>query len=66
MFSTLYGAGGAMGLSPRQVDECSLWQLMSAVDGYAKAHGAEEKEGAPEEDEYWAAIDRHLINRTRP
>lgn len=48
-----------MGLSPRQVDECSLWQFMAAADGYAKAHGAEEKTEAPTEDEYWDTVLKH-------
>ena len=32
-----------MGLSPRQVGECSLWQFMAALDGYGRAQGWKER-----------------------
>lgn len=38
-FSSFYGIGAAMGLSPREVGECSLWHFMAALDGYGRANG---------------------------
>ena len=43
-----------MGLSPRAVDDCSLWQLAAAADGYARAHGGEDRP-ALTDDEFEAA-----------
>lgn len=42
-----------MGLSPRQVDDTSLWQFAAANDGYAEAH--DPPDGAMSEDEIAAA-----------
>lgn len=38
-----------MGMSPRQVDDLSLWQFSAASDGYADAHST--SDGAMSEDE---------------
>lgn len=32
-----------MGLSPREVGECSIWHFMAALDGYGRAQGWKEK-----------------------
>lgn len=38
--------GAALGLSPRQIDDMTLWEFNCCVTGFAKANGAEDK--APE------------------
>lgn len=41
-----------MGMSPADVDACSLWQFQAAADGYRRAHMSEEeraRELSPEE-----------------
>jgi len=40
------------------VDECSLWQLSAAVDGWNSVHGAEDTP-AMTFDEYERLIERH-------
>lgn len=36
----------------------SLWELSACADGWAKAHGAQEKPEAPSEEEFLARIGR--------
>lgn len=45
-----------MGYSPPEVDQMSLWQFMSAVDGYVKANNPESAKEltADEEADLWA------------
>lgn len=37
-FQDLYGIGAVLGYTPAQVNEMSVWQLMVAYNGYAKAN----------------------------
>jgi hypothetical protein len=39
----IYGAGAAIGFSPQQVNEMSVYQFIAAVDGYVSAHSPEDK-----------------------
>ncbi len=39
-FAAIYGTGAAMGFSPQQINEMSLWEYTAAVDGWMKANGA--------------------------
>lgn len=32
-----------MGLSPKQVGECGLWQFMAALEGYGRSQGWKEQ-----------------------
>ncbi|MBZ9653549.1 hypothetical protein [Phyllobacterium lublinensis] len=41
-WSGYYAAGAAMGFSPRQIDEMSLWEFGAVIDGYKRANGVEE------------------------
>lgn len=43
-----------MGFTPQQVDAMSMWQFMAAIEGYAKANGAEDSEKPSEEFLDWA------------
>lgn len=45
-----------IGYTPTQINDMSIWQYMSAVEGYAKAHNPDSaKELSPsEEAELWA------------
>ncbi|MBB2973945.1 hypothetical protein [Mesorhizobium sp. RMAD-H1] len=45
-WSTYLKAGMAMGLSPRDVDDCTMWEFMCALEGFREAHG--EKRNARE------------------
>jgi len=56
-FAQIYGAGAAMGFTPQQVGDMSMWQFMAAADGYAKAHGAEDSEKPSDEFLDWALGD---------
>ncbi|KSV79567.1 hypothetical protein N185_00110 [Sinorhizobium sp. GW3] len=42
-WSTYYGAGIVMGMTPRQVDECTLWEFASCSDGFRKANETQEQ-----------------------
>lgn len=39
-----------MGWTPSDVDECSLWTLRRACDGWVRANGGEKAEAPSEED----------------
>lgn len=43
-----------MGFTPQQVGDMSVWQFMSAADGYAKANSAEDNEKPDEDFLTWA------------
>lgn len=40
-FASFYGNGAAMGFTPQQVRQMSLWQFRAAASGYARANDAE-------------------------
>lgn len=42
-WSTYYGAGIVMGMTPRQVDECTLWEFACCSEGFRKANETEEQ-----------------------
>ena len=44
-----------LGFTPCEVDQMSLWEFEACMAGYAKANGADEKPGAPSDDEFMAA-----------
>ena len=52
----MYGNAAVMGFTPRDVDRMSFAQLMAAVDGWARAHGREDKPPPPTDEEYYAAM----------
>lgn len=53
-FGAIYGAGAAMGFTPQQVDQMSMWQFMAAADGYSKANSPDTGAlSAKEADELW-------------
>jgi hypothetical protein len=45
----IYGAGAVMGFTPQQINEMSVWQFMSAFDGYVKHHAPDDGKLTPEE-----------------
>ena len=57
-FATIYGAGAAMGFTPQQVGEMSVWQFMAALDGFAKANSSDDGKtlSAAEEESLWEAV----------
>lgn len=59
----MYGMGAAIGFTPQQVDEMSMWQFYTAIDGYVKAHGAEDDSlTSKEQDELWAMVQRKMMH----
>lgn len=50
-----------MGYSPQQVNEMSMWQYLSAVDGYVKGNDpdAAKELSAQEVDDLWALVTMH-------
>lgn len=48
-----------MGLSPRQVDELSLWEFTVAAEGYDIANGGDEKSKPPSEAEHDALMAKY-------
>ena len=44
-----------LGYTPQQVDDMSIWQFVSACEGYADAHNPEDQNSlsAAEADELW-------------
>jgi hypothetical protein len=57
-FAAIYGNGGAMGFTPQQVDQMSMWQFMAALEGWVKSNSTDEDEGkgtmgAQQADEIW-------------
>jgi hypothetical protein len=55
----MYGNGAAMGFSPRQVDEMSLWEFQAVMDGWGRSQGVETKAAPPSPEEHRARLERH-------
>jgi hypothetical protein len=45
--AALYGNGAVIGLSPREVDATSFWQLLAAIEGFAAANTPSKGPKAP-------------------
>lgn len=61
MASAIYGNGAVMGLSPAEIDSCSLWQYTAAAAGYRKAHGGDnDGVSADEADELWKGVQERM------
>lgn len=55
---TLYVNGAIMGFTPQQVNEMSIWQYVTAWEGYVKHHsGDEEKMSSKESEELFAWLE---------
>lgn len=54
-FAAIYGTGAAVGFTPQDVRQMSIWQYQSAIDGYVAANYPEEdgKLSTREQDEIW-------------
>lgn len=48
--ASLYGAGAAIGFSPEQVKDMSIWEFNAALVGYANAHSSADKNKLSEEE----------------
>lgn len=46
-------------MTPRQVDELSLWEFAAAVEGWNRAHGSEPEAPAPSADEHDALVEKY-------
>lgn len=46
-----YRAGGALGLSPRDIDALTLAELSAVIEGFRRFHGADEA-AEPDMDEF--------------
>lgn len=58
-FETLYGLGAIIGLSPRQVDELTEWELSAAVDGWRAANCPDAGPKPPTPDEHDALVAKY-------
>ena len=54
-FADIYGTGAAIGFTPQEVNEMTMWQFMAAVDGYVTANSSEDNKGMSkkEQDDVW-------------
>lgn len=54
--SEVYGSGIIMGMTPEEVDRTSMWQFLSACDGFIKANDPDAGKGLSqtEADDLWA------------
>ncbi|TJV20614.1 MAG: hypothetical protein E5Y04_31710 [Mesorhizobium sp.] len=56
-FAAIYGTGAAIGFSPRQIDEMTVWQFMASVNGYIKANSSDDQPlSGSERDELWELV----------
>lgn len=53
-FWHLYGIGAAIGFTPAEVDGCTPWEFMAAVDGYNAAHDPDPQMPPPTEAQHEA------------
>jgi hypothetical protein len=51
-FAPIYGLGAAMGWTPQQVGDCSLWEFQAGLAGWLRANGSEDKPTAPTDEEH--------------
>jgi hypothetical protein len=45
-----------IGFTPREVDDCSLWEFHAARDGWIKANSADEGPAAPSDEDHEAML----------
>lgn len=45
-----------MGMTPREIDDCTLWEFAACSEGYRKAHQMEEQAPPPMADEQLAEL----------
>ncbi|MBD9569032.1 hypothetical protein [Ensifer sp. ENS08] len=58
-WSAYYAAGIVMGMTPRQVDECTFWEFDCCYEGHRKANQTEEQAPPPMSDA--AAADLGIV-----
>lgn len=46
-------------MTPREVDDCSLWEFAAAVQGWSKANGGEAKPEAMSEEDHDALLAKY-------
>lgn len=46
-------------MTPREIDDCSLWEFGAAVQGWSKANGGETKAKSLSEDEHDALMAKY-------
>jgi len=54
-FAAIYGTGAAIGFTPQEVNEMTMWQFMAAVDGYIQANSQDDGKSLSkkEADDIW-------------
>jgi hypothetical protein len=58
-FGHIYRVGAAIGLSPRQVDELTIWEFGQAVQGWKDANCPEESVQPPTAEEHDALVEKY-------
>jgi hypothetical protein len=64
--SVIYGLGAAIGFTPRQLDDMTMWELAACVDGVNYANNPEPKLEPPTNEEFdamLAAWDEHQATK---
>lgn len=51
--------GAVIGLSPRQVDELTMWELVAAVAGWKAANCPDEAPAPPTPEEHDALVEKY-------
>jgi hypothetical protein len=60
-FGAIYGMGAAMGFTPHEVGQMSMWQFFSAVEGYHKANSVDDGSlSQSEQDELWEMVKQRM------
>lgn len=57
-FEIIYGLGGVIGFTPRQVDELTAWEFMAAFEGWKDANCPPEAPSAPTPEEHDVMVAR--------
>jgi hypothetical protein len=58
-FADYYGAGAVIGLSARDVDDSSLWEIAAQSEAWARANGGDADKGPPSPEEHDALVAKY-------
>jgi hypothetical protein len=61
-FASFYANGIMMGLSPRQIGQCSLWQYRALIAGWNKGHEShDDQPPVMSNEEYDALLEQYTV-----
>src|SRR5215471_3368455 len=60
--SVIYGYGAAIGFTPRQIDEMTMWELTACVAGFNRANSADADLSPPTDEEFQQMLEAYDVS----